>query len=218
MKKNMYSLMLAEDVIREVDRIAAEKRTNRSNLINQVLAEYVALVTPEMHVRNIFDTVEKFVGEIGGGVFSMGAGGMAMSFKSSLRYHYRPTIRYEVEMYRMPDQTIGQFKVAFRTTASDLVVALTRFFKLWMQMESVYIGDFFGGNEIGYFLENGRFTRQFALPNGVNYSESETGEAIGSYIAAFDAMLKGWLDGKYSSAEALEKDYLRYLNGGALII
>lgn len=40
---------------------------------------------------------------------------MTMSIKSSLKYHYRPTIRYEVEMYRMPDSTIGQLKIIFRT-------------------------------------------------------------------------------------------------------
>ena len=59
----MYSLMLAEDVIREVDRLAAENRTNRSNLVNQILAEYVSLVTPEMHIRNIFDAVESLIGD-----------------------------------------------------------------------------------------------------------------------------------------------------------
>lgn len=47
MKKNMYSLMLAEKVVQAIDRLASEKGTNRSNLINQILAEYVSLTTPE---------------------------------------------------------------------------------------------------------------------------------------------------------------------------
>ena len=34
MKKNMYSLMLAEDVVRAIDDLAAQEGTNRSNLIN----------------------------------------------------------------------------------------------------------------------------------------------------------------------------------------
>ena len=62
MKKNMYSLMLAEDVIREIDRLAAEKNTNRSNFINQILADYVSLTTPEKHVQNIFDIIENLIG------------------------------------------------------------------------------------------------------------------------------------------------------------
>ena len=63
MKKTMYSLMLAEDVIREIDRLAAEKNTNRSNLVNQILAEYVSMTTPEKHVQNIFDIIERFIGQ-----------------------------------------------------------------------------------------------------------------------------------------------------------
>ena len=38
MKKSMYSLMLSEDVIRAVDKLAAEQATNRSNLVYQILA------------------------------------------------------------------------------------------------------------------------------------------------------------------------------------
>ena len=121
-------------------------------------------------------------------------------------------------MYRTPTRTIGQLKVVFRTTAAELLVELTRFFRIWMQMESIYIGHFFGGRELEYGLENGRFTRKFVLPADAHYSEKETGEAIGSYIAAFDDMLKGWLAGKYSDTRQLENEYLAYLNSGAHII
>ena len=50
MKKNMYSLMLSEGVVRAVDALAAKQGTNRSNLVNQILAEHLSLVTPEKHV------------------------------------------------------------------------------------------------------------------------------------------------------------------------
>ena len=38
MKKSMYSLMLADEVVKAVDELAAEHGTNRSNMINQILA------------------------------------------------------------------------------------------------------------------------------------------------------------------------------------
>ena len=41
MKKTLYSLMLDEEVVREVDRMAHRLGTNRSALINQLLAEAV---------------------------------------------------------------------------------------------------------------------------------------------------------------------------------
>lgn len=218
MKKSMYSLMLAEDVVREIDRLAAEKNTNRSNLINQILAEYVSLTTPEKHVQNIFEIVENYIGKIGGYMLYSQPNDMTMSIKSPLQYHYRPTIRYEVEMYRTPKQTIGELKIIFRTQSADLLVGLTRFFKIWMQLENIYIKQFFSKDAIEYGIENGKFTRTFAVPNDSDYTEEQIGNAISQYIATFDEMLKDFLAGKYTTTEEIEQRYLSYLNSGVQLI
>ncbi len=218
MKKTMYSLMLAEDVVRAVDRLAAEKHTNRSNLINQILADYVSLTTPEKHVQNIFEIVEDYIGKIGGYMLYSQPNDMTMSIKSPLQYHYRPTIRYEVEMYRTPKETIGQLKIIYRTQSAELLVGLTRFFKIWMQLENIYIKRFFSPGAIEYGIENGRFTRTFAVPNDSDYSEEQIGNAISRYIATFDEMLKNFLAGKYSATEEIERRYLAYLNSGVQLI
>ena len=190
MKKNMYSLMLAEDVIREIDKLATEKSTNRSNLINQILDEYVSLITPEKHVQNIFEIIENYIGKIGGYMLNAQPNDMTMSIKSPLQNHYRPTIRYEVEKYRTPQQTIGQLKIIFRTQSPELLVDLTRFFKIWMQLENIYIKQFFTPGAIEYGMENGKFLRTFAVPNDSDYTEEQIGNAISKYIATFDEMLK----------------------------
>ena len=218
MKKNMYSLMLAEDVIHEIDRLADEKGTNRSNLVNQILAEYVSLTTPEKHVQNIFEIIENFIGKQNGYLMYSQPNDMTMSIKSSLKYHYRPTIRYEVEMYRTPSQTIGQLKIIFRTTSAELLVELTRFFKIWMQLENIYIRQFFPKDAIEYGMENGRFLRTFAVPNDSDYTEEQIGNAIRHYISTFDEMLKNYLSGIYNSTEEIEKRYLQYLNSGVQLI
>ena len=214
MKKTMYSLMLAEDVIREIDRLAAEKSTNRSNLVNQILAEYVSMTTPEKHVQNIFDIIERFIGQQSGYLLYSQPNDMTMSIKSSLQYHYRPTIRYEVEMYRSPDKTLGQLKIIFRTTSSELLLELTRFFKIWIQLENIYIKNFFEKGAIEYGMENGRFLRTFAVPNDSDYTEEQIGNAISNYIATFDEMLKGYLSGQFRSSQDIENRYIRYLNSG----
>ena len=54
MKKTLYSLMLSEEVVREVDALAHRLGTNRSNLINQILADYVSVTTPERRINDIF--------------------------------------------------------------------------------------------------------------------------------------------------------------------
>ena len=218
MKKTMYSLMLAEDVIREIDRLAAEKSTNRSNLVNQILAEYVSMTTPEKHVQNIFDIIERFIGQQSGYLLYSQPNDMTMSIKSSLQYHYRPTIRYEVEMYRSPDKTLGQLKIIIRTTSSELLLELTRFFKIWIQLENIYIKNFFEKGAIEYGMENGRFLRTFAVPNDSDYTEEQIGNAISHYIATFDEMLKDYLAGRYTSTQDIEKRYLQYLNSGVQLI
>ena len=50
MKKEVYSLVLSENVVAAVDRMAKERGANRSDLINQILAEYVSYVTPAMRM------------------------------------------------------------------------------------------------------------------------------------------------------------------------
>ncbi len=39
MKRSTYSLILMDDVVAAIDRLAAQQGTSRSNLINQILAE-----------------------------------------------------------------------------------------------------------------------------------------------------------------------------------
>ena len=46
MKKTLYSLMLSEEVMREIDALAHKMGTNRSNLVNMILAEKVEMRTP----------------------------------------------------------------------------------------------------------------------------------------------------------------------------
>jgi len=41
MAKSVYSLVLRDEVVAEIDRLAYRMNTNRSNMINQILAEYV---------------------------------------------------------------------------------------------------------------------------------------------------------------------------------
>ena len=64
MNKSVYSLVLMDNVVSEVDKLAYELGTSRSNLINQILAEYVRYTTPEMRMRAIFDEMEKLMEDL----------------------------------------------------------------------------------------------------------------------------------------------------------
>ena len=90
MKKSVYSLVLMDDVIKAVDRQAYLLGTSRSNLINQILAEHLSCVTPEMRMREIFESLSHLAG--GGFRIQQQRSASLMTLKTALDYKYRPTI------------------------------------------------------------------------------------------------------------------------------
>ncbi len=215
MQKSMYSLILLDDVVREIDNLARAQNTNRSNLINQILADYVSLVTPEKRINDIYKFID---GLLGGGTFDslIEPNDKTMSVKSSLDYKYRPTIKYEVELYRTADGTIGELKIIFRTQSTELLYRLSDFFRLWTNMERIYLKNYYKNDVINYAFENGKFTRSFSIPNGKYYSDEETAQAISNYIKMFDEIIKGYLSGSYTATD-MENRYLSYLNNSIII-
>ena len=100
MKKTLYSHMLSDEVVREVDALAHRMGTNRSNLINQILADYVSVTTPERRINDIFRAVEQMLAPSRELVPFFAPNALTMSLKSSLEYKYRPTVKYEVQLFR----------------------------------------------------------------------------------------------------------------------
>lgn len=215
MQKNLYSLVLMEDVVREIDKLALQQNTNRSNLINQILAEYVSLMTPEKRVNHIFRNIEALINECGMGIVPyVSPNQMTMSLKSSLEYKYRPTIKYEVALYRVPDgAVIGELNVVFRTQSAALIRAMTEFFRLWSQLETIYRKE----DGIRYALYEGKFTRTIQVPRNRNDTAEQIGDHISSYIQIFDKLMKHYVSGGMGPRE-IEQLYLEYFNRGVGLI
>ena len=129
MKKNLYSLTLSDDVVREVDALAHRMGTNRSALVNQILAEYVSVPTPERRWNDIFEAIEELMTPTRELVPFFAPGSSTMSLKSSLSYKYRPTVKYEVDLSNGDAQTMGTLNIVFRTQAAALISAMTSFFR-----------------------------------------------------------------------------------------
>ncbi|MBQ2711775.1 MAG: ribbon-helix-helix protein, CopG family [Clostridia bacterium] len=215
MKKNMYSLMLTEEVVREVDKLAARQGTNRSNLVNQILAEYVSFITPEKRTGDIFAFVKEGLSGYGDYDFVLAPHDMTMSVKSALSVKYRPTVKYDVQLFRSDEECMGELRVIFRTQSVELLRSLSRFFVAFVEMERKYLRRYFPWNESSYRLDDSRFVRRFRAPKSGSGNE---GRAIVAYIRMFDDELKGVLSGRYVSVEDMESRYLVYLNGDTDII
>lgn len=194
MKKSVYSLVLSEDVVEAVDRLAYARGTSRSNLINQLLAEAVGYVTPERRMADILRTLSAQMT----GLFQLQeqATDGILTIRSPLRYRYKPTIRYRVELYREPEQAVGVLHASFRTQNQALIADAEAFFRTWAAYETA-CGIC---SETDFAIADGTWNRVFRIASdGQNVSAEadtarpqEIGTAIGQYIKRVDAALKDY--------------------------
>ena len=216
MKKTLYSLMLSDEVVAEVDRLAHRLGTNRSNLINQILAEHVNLVTPERRINDIFSAIEQLMTPSRELVPFVSPNTMTMSLKSSLEYKYRPTVKYEVELYRGDSDSLGELTVIFRTQSASLIRSMTEFFRIWKSIEDAHLRPMMGQSAPTYALYEGKFIRSIAIPMR-DCSSQELANVISEYIKLFDAMMKGYLAGKLNARD-IEACYYSQLRRAEILI
>ncbi|MCI5802215.1 MAG: hypothetical protein SOX72_05415 [Oscillospiraceae bacterium] len=219
MKKSVYSLVLMDDVVEAVDRMAYAMNTSRSNLINQILAEHVSMVTPEKQMQAVFQRIEALMGPQDQFQIQFQPSDSMLSIRSALRYKYKPTIRYSVLLYRgLQEDAIGELRVAFRTQNGELIDALVGFFTLWARLEEKYLGETCGGRAVCR-IDEGRYTRQLRLAPGRAWSSEEIARDISGYIEGFDRCLKCYfahLDDPAKAAPETEKIYKTYLKPGSV--
>ena len=179
MKKSIYSLVLSENVIAAVDHLAYERHTNRSNLINQILAEYVSYETPERRMQDVFERMQSLLGSTFQPLSN--ASPTMLTLRSALSYKYNPTVRYQVELYRTPKVAVGELKVSMRTQSATLSLLVMQFFKLWIKIEQAH------HPESDALVEDGRFIKRFVTDT----MDSESiANGISAYVDAFDHALK----------------------------
>ncbi len=217
MNKSLYSLMLMDEVVDEIDKLALRLNTNRSNLVNQILAEYVSVSTPEKQIDSIFRKMEELIGSSPELVPLVTPNQLSMSVKSSLQYKYRPTVRYVVQLYRTPEKAIGELAVNFRSQSPSLLNNMASFFVLWKRLEDNYASYYFEPGALRYELSSSKFVRTIAVPKGRRYTEEELSKAISDYVTAFDKIMKRYLAGMLTERD-LEMQYLAYFRNNNYLI
>jgi predicted transcriptional regulator len=214
MTKSVYSLVLSDEIVREIDRLAYEAGESRSAMINQVLADFLRYTTPEKRMREVFEAVEHM---LTGGVFEpqLQPSDSMFSLKSALDYKYNPSVRYSVELYKNALPLLGELRVSVRSQNSALVLAMLQFFKLWTRIETAYIG------RVECAMEDGRYLRKLRLTNGTEADNEAIGEGIAGYINLFDRALKSYFEYLNEPAAAVagvEKQYVSYLHNGGMVL
>ena len=130
-KKSVYSIVLSDRVVEQVDALAYENGMSRSAMINHILAEQLSLTTPEQQMRSILSAAEELLRS--GGTLQLLptlADGM-LAVKAPVRFKYNPSVRYAVELRTTAQGISGELRAAARTQSESLTEALDRFFLLF---------------------------------------------------------------------------------------
>ena len=218
-KKVLYSLMLSEDVMREIDALAHRMGTNRSNLVNLILAERVEIQTPEQQINDIFTTMEQLFSASRELVPLFTPNTQRVTVRSSLAYKYHPTLRYEVELERgfYPGEPIGTLMINFRTQSQGLLELLGRFFRCLSRIEDRLLPM-----DVSYTMDDYRFTRTLSYPVKKGAADNEPlhadgiSKAITEYVSLIDRMLKACIGG--ADAATLTDMYAADLAGRRVLL
>ncbi len=215
MSKSIYSLVLDDDVISLVDRMAYSEGASRSALINRILAEYVGYSTHEMRTRDIFrrmedmlaDTLLPMMGE---------SGDTTMRLRSALTYKYNPTVKYTIDLGR-DGKSIGELRVQVRSRSDAFSLMMLQFFRLWAKLEEAYIGR----TDVSF--ESGRLTRKLVPHRKADGQllEYADGEAIASYVNALDGAMKAFfsrINDPADASAAAESRMAEYVKNNEIIM
>lgn len=216
-EKNIYSLVLSDDVVEAVDRLARSSGLSRSAMVNQLLAERVCCVTPEMRLKSITSAILSAVG--GEFYLTEQPSAATVACKTALKYRYKPTLRYSVELFSAGGKRAGELRITVRTQSSQLYSDLSGFFRCWTELEQKYIAGRIS-QDILFAIEPGRFTRTLNMPpDGI--PDEVLGQAVADYMAMLDEAMKQYfaqLPDSKKAAAAAEKSYAAAIKRQPVII
>jgi hypothetical protein len=214
LSKNVYSLVLMDEIVDAIDKLAYEQCTSRSGLINRILADYLSCPTPESRIRDIFSCMEEMFSGLDSFQFREQPSESMVTIRSALHYRYRPTVRYLLELYRETGEYLGELRISFRTQNRDLLELSEDFFRFWAQLENDACASLFPEGKIPCSIEPGRFTRRLLHPSGESSVTCESmAQTILDYIRLFDESMKEYFaDGSADTKQHIINNYLKRLN------
>lgn len=207
MGKSLYSLILSDDVVEAVDRAAMLGGTNRSAMVNRILAEYLAVETPEEKIGKI---IENICGMLSGDYLtSRSPGQSAMMVKTSFAYRYRPTVRYDIRLVNDVPGRI-EMNVTIRTQSDELIALVSEFFAVWIRAEAAVSPSRTGA--VRYSVSGCRLTRTSAADK----SDPDIAGSVTRYVRLFDSMMKAYIAGQTDAAH-ITAAYLKAKESGSMI-
>lgn len=206
MKKSVYSLMLFDEIVKDIDQIACQRDTNRSQLINDILADYLGRVTPEQKVERIITQLEKELGPtLSVSQFNKSS---SIQFGKSIAYKYRPKVKYSYAFAGTGEKKYAVLKISSRTKSAALNRLFDEFFE---KIEALEDRNQFHCGKCPDGQTSHKFVREFRTVGSVTRDVNEVCRFLSSYLLMIDqAMNLFFTDSDDGFEEALQQLYERY--------
>ena len=204
MAKNLYSVILSEELVSLVDELAKKNNTSRSNQINNILANYFSYTTMDMQIDSILGFINNMLSKNDEFQFLENNCDRQLSVKTSLDYKYNPSLKYSIELYKnLVNDSIGDLKIIYRISSPELRVKLERYFNYIISFESSV-----NPTLVKTSMYEQKFIRQFYIEQDLNFTYDEIAESITEYVNNIDRTLKKYLNDKYTTLDEFCYDYL----------
>ncbi len=160
MSRSVYSVILDDEVVAAVDRAAMRAGTNRSVMMNRLLAAQLQYATPEDRIRSVFQAMQSAADRYGTWQVLGEDARSQFSVRSALRYKYNPTVKYSIELFAHQPEYLGVLRCQLRTQNTVLIGLLQQFYQLWAAIEMQQL-DIPGQS---FEMDGTRFSRLLRLP------------------------------------------------------
>ncbi len=206
MGKQVYSLVLNDEVVAAVDALAAQRGYSRSALVNHVLAEFANVTSPQKRASQIFEAIQQAVE--GGGLRPFAQSGESLTLRTALSYKYNPALSYTVEL-RENSLKSGQLRVVLRSQNEDVLTYFKQFLDIWDALEKKHLMSYLINQ--GQTLGPKRYQRTLRF-SALQLENNEIGRLVANYIGLMDGCLKVFFQNIDDTARASKEAELEYVS------
>lgn len=193
MSKSIYSLLLTDNVIGALDRMAAKRNMSRSALIDEILSEHTGTANVDNMYRRVWQQTETLFDRMRTMQFVNNAQVSLAQVITSLPYKYNPKVRYCLELSDEP-HTLCTITLSTRTQNPILSAVFGTFYRRLAQLEDMYL------NNVGATYANGKYA---SVLYGDAADPEHTAAQIVEYIVTLDGMLRAYVCGDGDTSERL---------------
>lgn len=122
MNKNVYSVILSNHVVEQLDKLAYQQGRSRSAMIEAIIAQHLSISTPEAKIVAALTSLGELFAP--GYKVSYRPPATSLIMKNRLRFKYNPTIQYTVSLRAGESDVQGGIAIQVRTQSEELMNCL----------------------------------------------------------------------------------------------